>query len=188
MKETQDLIGRTFGYLKVLNFVGIESVGFKGHKRAIWLCECKCGSIVKRVKSSLINKRMGNQSCGCIKNNTGKANLMWKGYKDISATFWSNIINCARHRNLSFDLTIEQAWDLYEKQHRECALSGMAIKFSMSSLRARLTSASLDRIDSRIGYLPDNVQWVHKDINRMKNNFEEHKFIYLCQQIAKRRG
>jgi hypothetical protein len=45
-------------------------------------------------------------------------------------------------------------------------------------------TASLDRIDSSKGYCEDNVQWVHKDINRMKNTFDQDYFISLCKLIA----
>ena len=45
-------------------------------------------------------------------------------------------------------------------------------------------TASLDRIDSSKGYVKDNVQWVHKDINRMKWNFPQDKFVKLCSFVA----
>ena len=44
-------------------------------------------------------------------------------------------------------------------------------------------TASLDRIDSKKGYIEGNIQWVHKDINRMKWAFNEDYFIKLCNNI-----
>ena len=38
-------------------------------------------------------------------------------------------------------------------------------------------SISLDRIDSSKGYEENNVQWVHKDINLMKNKYDNKYFI-----------
>ena len=46
-------------------------------------------------------------------------------------------------------------------------------------------TASLDRIDSSKGYTKNNVQWLHKDINIMKRDFPEEKFLFLCKQIVK---
>ena len=49
-------------------------------------------------------------------------------------------------------------------------------------------TASIDRIDSTKGYYIDNIQWVHKDVNRMKKDFEENYLFKICEAIiAKRR-
>ena len=45
-------------------------------------------------------------------------------------------------------------------------------------------TASLDRIDSDGAYTIDNVQWIHKDINVMKNSFSEEYFMYLCKLVC----
>jgi hypothetical protein len=45
-------------------------------------------------------------------------------------------------------------------------------------------TASLDRIDSKLGYIPGNIQWVHKTINRMKVNLPEEDFVYFCRLIT----
>ncbi len=46
------------------------------------------------------------------------------------------------------------------------------------------TSASLDRIDSSLGYIEENVQWVHKDVNMMKRIYDNNYFIKMCKLIA----
>ena len=75
-------------------------------------------------------------------------------------------------------------WDLFIKQNKKCALSGLDIEFSRK-LKDGTTTASLDRIDSSKGYIQNNVQWVHKDINRIKQNLDQEKFIELCKMVAK---
>lgn len=42
----------------------------------------------------------------------------------------------------------------------------------------------MDRIDSNVGYTKENVQWVHKRINIMKQNLQEDEFLYLCKLIV----
>ena len=37
--------------------------------------------------------------------------------------------------------------------------------------------ASLDRIDSSIGYTLDNIQWLHNDVNISKWEFSVDKFV-----------
>jgi hypothetical protein len=45
-------------------------------------------------------------------------------------------------------------------------------------------TASLDRINSDEGYIKGNVQWVHKDINIMKNIYSSKYFIEMCKKVA----
>jgi hypothetical protein len=73
-------------------------------------------------------------------------------------------------------------WELFLKQDRKCALSGLPIEFGTKG--RELGTASLDRIDSTKGYTPENVQWLHKDINQMKMDLTEQKFIDLCKKVC----
>ena len=43
---------------------------------------------------------------------------------------------------------------------------------------------SLDRIDSNNGYVEGNVQWVHKDVNMMKKDYNQEYFINICKLIT----
>lgn len=65
------------------------------------------------------------------------------------------------------------------------ALSGLKIELSINR---KNQTASLDRIDSSKGYIEGNVQWLHKDINQMKINFNQKDFIKYCKLIAKNNG
>jgi len=45
-------------------------------------------------------------------------------------------------------------------------------------------NASLDRIDNSKGYIIDNVQFVHKDINIMRGTLSMERFTDLCNLIS----
>ncbi len=45
-----------------------------------------------------------------------------------------------------------------------------------------------DRIDSCVGYVPGNVQWVHRTVNFIKRDLPDDEFIEWCKQIAERSG
>ena len=111
-------------------------------------------------------------------------------YEEIHGKYWESVHRGAVHRGLPFEITIEHAWELFLKQGRKCALSGVPIQFATtwSKKERGEASASLDRIDSTQGYVTGNVQWLHKDVNRMKQAFPEDKFIEYCQLIAKEKG
>ena len=121
----------------------------------------------------------------------GKAHHAWTGYEDISGSHWRDIEYSARNRRgrqISFNITIEEAWDIYVQQNRKCALSGLDIQFSPTGgNRYDKTTASLDRIDSSEGYCVDNCQWVHKDINKMKMDLDQDRFIKLCNLVSHRK-
>ena len=120
----------------------------------------------------------GNWNCkGCsssINNFAGK-------YNDIPITWFNIKRKSGINRGYQWDLTIEFLWDMYVKQDGKCALSGMPIGWAKTGLTA---TASIDRIDNSEGYLMENVQLVHKDVNFMKQQFDQTYFIQVCKAIA----
>lgn len=104
---------------------------------------------------------------------------MWKGYNDISHTYWANLKHGAKTRKIIFELSIEYAWSLYILQQKKCYLSGIDIGFEAS----KSNTASLDRIDSNKGYIKGNVQWLHRDINFAKQSMTNIQFIEMCRRV-----
>lgn len=174
-----NLIGQVFGDLTV-----IEKAKSTRKGRATWLCQCKCGNTVTYITSHLTRKTNPVKSCGCRKRRRGKDNPLWDGVGDISGAWWSRItreiFGKTNRFRLNVEITKEYAWKLYLEQDGKCALSGIPISIGFGPNDA----ASLDRIDNAVGYVPGNVQWVHKDINFMKRNFSERYFIALCKAVA----
>lgn len=171
-----DLAGKTFNRLTpIILDEGIVDGGY------IWKCKCICGNI-KSVPARYLLK--GDvKSCGCLKEEIIK-NRCFKGFGDIGLDYWSSIINGAKSRNVKFDISIEYAWILFLKQNKRCALSNLKLNFKSKSLG--YGSASLDRINSDEGYVYGNVQWVHKDINLIKNKFKEDTLKDFCFKIKTR--
>ena len=123
------------------------------------------------------------KSCGCGRE--GKNNYIWKGCGDLSGEKWGQICRGAKSRNIPVKITIEEAWEQYEKQKGKCALTGWnLILYKVSKTTSAATDASLDRIDSSKPYEPNNTQWVHKWVNQAKNNLEQEEFINMCKAIA----
>lgn len=177
-KRTLNLTGEKFGYLTV------ECMSFTKGTRC--KCKCVCGKILYLKAGDL---RWGNyKSCGCRKTKRGSQNPQWKGCGELSGYVWAQIKHSARTSNKqkNVEITIEEAWNKLQKQNLKCALSGMPISLGKTADEHRrgLTTASLDRIDSSGHYTLDNVQWVHKDINKLKTDFPEGYFIKLCKLVA----
>jgi hypothetical protein len=86
-------------------------------------------------------------------------------------------------RNLEFSLTIDNVLKCWQIQDGKCALSGIEITLPIR-VNDRKQTSSIDRIDSNKGYILRNIQWVHKDINYMKNCYSENYFFEICKQVA----
>jgi len=171
-------IGDRRNFLKILHQVENQ----KGKHRQ-WKCLCECGNQIVVNTSQFLYGSV--KSCGCKRYVTGSKNKKWKGYEDISGSMISQIKQGAKKRGIIFNLNLKFLWDLFLKQNKKCALSGKELKF-YSNTRERVNgigTASLDRIDSSKGYVKGNVQWVHKDVNYMKQDFSQVEFIQLCQEV-----
>lgn len=112
----------------------------------------------------------------------------WKGYEEISISHFNAIKKSAKKRKIKFNLKIKDIWHLFVQQNRICKLSGTKLVFAKKAENwYKETTASLDRINSSKDYTIDNVQWIHKDINRMKMDLDENNFINWCEIISKYR-
>jgi AraC-like DNA-binding protein len=126
--------------------------------------------------------------------NKGSKNVYWKGHQEIGATEMCKIRSSAKSRNLYLDLTIEDLWDLYIKQKGRCYFSNIPIGFrddpssGKNSVTYYRSTASLDRLDSLQGYMISNCVWVHKIVQKMKNNIPEREFVKWCKLIANNYG
>lgn len=180
-----DILNQKFGRLLVIN-----RTNKKRQKSIIWRCKCDCGNIVDVCGTSLRNET--TKSCGCLqkqkvqlmsKNRFAENHPNWKGYYEITGRQFQKIINRANKTNIEFNLKIEYLWDLFLKQNRKCALSGVELNFLKNDYD-REHNASLDRIDSSKGYIEGNVQWVDKYVNTMKGSKTDKEFIEWCQKIV----
>lgn len=168
---------------KVGQLTLIRAIGRDQNRNLIWRTKCDCGLVVSRRESTFHNTETPACEICFNKNkigrNAGRKHSRWKGYKGVCGSSFYRAKAGAESRNLEFNITIEQMGDLLEQQDYLCALSGIMI-----AADDRIRDASLDRIDSSRGYTIDNIQWVHKDVNRMKLDYPQERFLELCSLIA----
>lgn len=176
-----DITQNRYGFLTVVE----RTDKFTKSRGAIWLCKCDCGELVEVATNSLTS---GNKiTCGIKKNHT-KNNLdpRWKRCGDVPLAHLTAIKNNAIKRNLTYNLTPEYLWDLFVKQSKKCVLSGIDLQFTPHraaiKTKASDTTASLDRIDCRLGYEVGNVRWIHKDLNKMRSIFNDEIFLEYCRK------
>ena len=119
------------------------------------------------------------KSC-CTDGNKKSRNKLNSTIQGRASVFLKNAQRSAKSRKQEFNLTIENIVDCWEKQQHVCAYSGR----TMTLEAAKLNTVSIERIDSKIGYTPENTILVCQAINRMKSDFAYDQFYYLCRDIA----
>lgn len=159
------LINQRFGKLLILNKDKTNS-----HGETYFNCLCDCGKTVSLIKRNILTAKQ----CKYCSFKKGR-----KSYKDISLTYWNVLARGASIRGTEFEITIEYAWEIWEKQQGKCAISGVQLNLIASQAKCNkiLRTASVDRIDSSKGYIKGNIQWVHKEVNDLKSNWNEKDFI-----------
>jgi len=171
MRKIQ-LTGKIFGELQV---IGPSESSRNGASK--WHCRCSCGNETTVYSSHLL--RGNTTSCGHIMRRSGARNF--KGVGDMPKSYFSSVQRGAMggkgRKPISFDITMEYIWEIFVEQRGFCALSNLPIDFKSKT-------ASLDRVDSSLGYVEGNLQWLHKDINMMKRHYSTEYFKYLCKLIA----
>jgi len=189
-------LGDTYGDYIVIS----EDVEFTNDNKIKYHVRCSCGyEHFVRAYFLFTGRQLSCRECSSRKaynraliegKKIGFIKLHHEGVGNLTKTaYWYFKNNAARRKiEWSEDLTIEYLWKLFQDQNNKCALSGLDIKLTekrkLSNIDFEYMTASLDRIDSSKPYTTDNVQWVHKDINRMKWCFKENRFIELCKLIV----
>lgn len=167
---------------KKIGFITIRSYDGK-----YFQCFCDCGNKCEKrdtAVSAAFSSKSDIFSCGCAMYQyaKGNANYLWTGCGDISGKYWSSCKSGAKIRNIDFSVNISDAWFVFLKQNKKCAVTGCELTFS-SSMEYNKFAASMDRIDSSLPYIADNIQWVHKTINNMKWDLSQTDLFLYCNLI-----
>lgn len=111
----------------------------------------------------------------------GAKNPSWKGTRDIPHAYFTILKRGAAERGLTVNITIDDLQAEWERCGGVCAMTGLPINLKG---KRRGQTASVDRIDPAHGYEPWNIQWVHKDVNLMRNRFDVGYFVDMCRLVT----
>ena len=179
----KELAGRQVGWLTVLSPTDQrDSCG-----NAMWLVRCRCGKEFLKGTASLTKPARTEgevRSCGCYNPRPSQ----YGNAGELRGSFVGHFATSAKARGLSFTVTAAYLWELFLKQQRLCALTNVPLSVVKDTLAPGVTLASLDCVDSDLGYEMGNVQWVHPTINMMKNVLPQATFIDWCRLVARKAG
>jgi len=147
----------------------------------MYKCVCKCGYEKVIPATNLIQRR--STSCRrCARKGKFKFRL---------APVFSRVKHNADIRSIEFTVDHAYVLKVMEKQNWKCTLTGLPLKVEWTTSKkghslSSTSTASLDRIDSKQGYIPGNIQWVYKKVNQMKWILTQKEFINICHLVAKK--
>jgi len=144
----------------------------------MWKVQCNCCNITVRWIQG--NELVDPNRCFCCQKCASKKMIRETTKKrgrlgDLTKTQYTRLQRSAENRNIEFNISIEYLWNLFVFQNSICAITGDSIK--------SIKKASLDRIDSELGYIEKNVQWTTKQANISKHIMSKKEFIIFCHKV-----
>jgi hypothetical protein len=125
--------------------------------------------------------RLNKECKACSNKHVDNCHRGW--HRGIRISWFNQFKAGAELRGLIWDLSLDDLADLYEEQKQRCALTDLDIAFPLVG-HPQKALASIDRIDSKKGYTKDNVQLVTRQVNMMKQAYDQDMFIATCIAVA----
>ena len=107
----------------------------------------------------------------------------WRGMEKLVLPLFTTCKRSAIKRNIEFNISVEIMWNTFIRQGGRCNLTGLPLSLWYSNADNGIATASLKKGNNKLGYITDNIQWVHKRINKMKYILDQDDFINKCQKL-----
>ena len=146
---------------------------------------CRCGKTdYKRL--DYFNKMKYKCCKYCSRqNNYPEQRISKRNFKEGIHEKWLTSINSNLNRKnklIKCNITLKDLKNQLVKQNNKCIYTG--IELNVLNIFKQDSNASIDRKDSDKDYTVNNIQWVYKPVNIMKNDFSEKDFIDICKKVA----
>lgn len=180
-----DLMGKRFGKLVVVDYLGSEYQRGLSGTSIIWGCKCDCGGASATRGARLMTGR--TKSCGCI----GLSNLKAGGHNKLdeglaaARTLMFHYKRSAKARGHIWNIEPELFLELTSADCHYCGVSPFRVQHANGQHNANgsYTYNGIDRIDSAMGYTPDNVRPCCWDCNSAKGKRTEQEFYEWATRL-----
>ena len=92
----------------------------------------------------------------------------------------------ARRRGIEYSLTLRDIQRLVDRAQGRCEVTGLPFSQEKLGRTSRPFIASLDRIDSTLGYHPGNMRLVCHCVNRAMNDWGEQVLFIMVSALISR--
>lgn len=149
-----------------------------------WYKPCPTCGVMKSYlrKNYAVESLKANKECkACSNKKVDNCHRGW--HRGIRISWFNKFKTGAETRGLEWNLSLDNLADLYEQQNYRCALTDVDIVFPEVG-HPQKALASIDRIDNKKGYVENNVQLVTRQVNMMKQAYDQEIFIATCIEVA----
>lgn len=175
-----DLTNIRFGKLVAKEYIIYNTKSTKKVYR--WQCDCDCGSTAF-VRTNILNSGVQTQCKKCAIKNTAKNNTL-PDNKSVVNRAYKHYRYQAIKRNLPFELTLEEFITIIKSDCNYCGepprVNDGEIRYMRNGLFLR---NGIDRINSTIGYVSNNVVPCCNICNWMKSDLSIDDFITHIDKI-----
>lgn len=143
----------------------------------LWNVECDCKRYRRWMQGNeLTNLNRCFECYMCAAEKRGDIQSKNNGkVGDLKLTRYTKLKTSAKKRDIEFNISIEYLWNLFIQQEQRCNVTGDYI--------ISIDKASLDRIDSTIGYIEGNVQWTTNQANISKHLMTVEELCEFCNKV-----
>jgi len=143
---------------------------------------------VKRGRPAYCSQGCATKKC----HEKGSYKQLWtsetnpKGYyrKDELSPY-RETLRRAKRRKHEVDVDLQYLKEVYEAQEGKCIYTGVDIELPDGKKSNPLITASLDRIDSKKGYVKGNVQFISVICNHAKNDLTHEEMISWIDSLRR---
>lgn len=168
MKASEIYKGMVFTWLTVKGFSHKDS-----RHRKVWDVQCRCGNNKKVLGSALVS---GNtKSCGCYGIEKRKESRISQNHSEVTAV----ILSYKRHakdRGFEWKLSRNEVEAVIFENCKYCGTPPSNRKKTKNSLGDGMLYSGIDRVNSSIGYVIENVVPACKICNFAKSNMTIEEF------------
>lgn len=179
-KPRENLVGKTYGRLTVLEWLGDSR----------WQCVCQCGNTTSVLTANL--KRGNTSSCGCVRNIKSSLRNTTHGLsRTIAYKTWISVRRrCREVNHPSYAAYGGRGIDIHQPWYESVE------QFVKDVGQPPTDAHTLDRIDNSRGYEPGNVRWATplEQANNKTNNVwvvyqgERYTISQLARKVAEECG
>lgn len=165
MKQQKDISGSRFGML-----VAVRESHRRGNQ-IYWMCRCDCGNCKPISKGELTRSSGAAKSCGCLKKKNGvihgqRSSPAYRKWRQMRA----RVRNPDLRKNSCYrGVSICRRWDSFAN--------------FLEDMGEPPPGYTLDRIDNRRGYAPENCRWA-----TWKQQGNNHSGVRLMEFRGKRQS
>ncbi len=176
MKDKDNLLNKTFGYLTVIEYLGTRR--YSGSMNRYWKCQCICGN-TKEIPCQLL-KMNKTKSCGCKLLFYRSVNARKEpGYAALTQLF-SAYRSGAKRRKITFELTLEQFSKLTSEN---CHYCGVKPSHVINKISGNYKFNGIDRINNNLGYIIENCTACCETCNRAKLEMSNDEFLNWVRRV-----